>query len=606
MVSKFSKFEKIAFIVLSAFIWIYLWLRAYYIPLIHDEAATFFHYVHPENFLPFKAHLDANNHCLNSALAIVSYKIFGSSMLAIRLPNLLFALVFFFYTYKISTQIKSIILRWSFIITLLTASYFIEFFALARGYGISMALLLAVIWHLILVFKENKTINYFSTLILLALAMSANLTLMNIAIVINILLLIKAFEVLRNGRFKHIILRLLFIIIFGFLPIIFFAIFSFKLRESGALYYGDNLGFWESTIRTLTKAFTGGSYLFAEIVIVLLFIFSIVIFIIRIFRSRLAETFKDFRIIFPVLLIGNLCAIFILSLLYKVNYPEDRLALYLFPILIGTIVFAYDKLENPTIKVVVIISILPLLFLPIHLISNLNLTYSSFWKGERLPESFYEIVEKESLNKQIKPTIGGYLMRELCWNYWDFRNGGNLNKIQTSDFPGNSADFQISDENSLSKFLDNYNILETDNHSKLSILKRKKLLDKTMIYVVNKINTKGQTTEEYFGFLDINADTLVGKRLLINYDFSLLSKIKAFNAFIVITVFDKDRNSLQYIYYSLYRAKTFWTGENSNLNICLYIPKLTKESHSLVTYIWNIDKLPFKIKNGKCEVFELQ
>jgi len=48
---------------------IYLILRAVFIPLVHDEAATFFHYIHSFDFVPFIAHWDANNHILNSALA---------------------------------------------------------------------------------------------------------------------------------------------------------------------------------------------------------------------------------------------------------------------------------------------------------------------------------------------------------------------------------------------------------------------------------------------------------------------------------------------------------------------------------------------------------
>ncbi|MFC2110981.1 hypothetical protein ACFLQ5_00865 [Bacteroidota bacterium] len=604
--NKLSKFESYIFIALSALIWIYLWLRAYYIPLVHDEAATFFHYIHPEEFLPYIAHLDANNHFLNSALAIVSYKIFGSSQIALRLPNLLFALMFFFFTYKISTQIKSWILRWSFIISLFTASYFIEFFALARGYGISMALLLAVIWHLILVLKENKTISYFASLLFMALAMAANLTLINTAIIINVLLLFKAFENFKIVKSKIVIYRLLFVLVLGIIPLIFFASFSFKLKEYGSLYYGDNINFWESTIQTLIKAFTFGNSLFSEIVIVLFFISSMLIFFIEIFRRRLTETFKDLRIIFPVLLIGNLCAIFVLSFLFKVNYPEDRVALYLFPLLIGTIIFAYDKLENRTTIILGRISLLPLLFLPIHLFINLNLSHSSYWNSECLPESFYKIVEQQSLNKQIKPTIGGYLMRELCWNYWDFRNGGKVNKIQTSDFPGNIADFQISSEDNLLKFRDEYDILETDKYSKLSLLKRKKSLQKERLISLNDINTSGQINDEFFGFYETDTDSLIGKKLLISYDLSVISKVEAFNAFVVISLSDKHNNSLRYIYYSLYRAKTIWSGEKSNLNICLYVPELSKESHYLTSYFWNVDKLPFEINNGKCVVFELK
>ena len=89
--------DKKIFLLLSLLIWIYLWLRAFFIPITYDEAATFYHYIHFGRFLPFIAHWDANNHFLNSALSIISYRLLGSSELALRLPNLIFAPLFFYF-----------------------------------------------------------------------------------------------------------------------------------------------------------------------------------------------------------------------------------------------------------------------------------------------------------------------------------------------------------------------------------------------------------------------------------------------------------------------------------------------------------------------------
>ena len=65
--------------IIFAFLFIYIALRASLIPLIHDEAATFFYYIQTGVYLPPEAHLAANNHILNSALGSISFHIFGSS-----------------------------------------------------------------------------------------------------------------------------------------------------------------------------------------------------------------------------------------------------------------------------------------------------------------------------------------------------------------------------------------------------------------------------------------------------------------------------------------------------------------------------------------------
>ena len=122
------KRENIVLIILFFFLWVYLWLRAYYIPFTHDEVATFFHYINSERFIPFvNAHWYANNHVLNTVLSFLTYKLFGASELSLRLPNLLFFPVFFFFASKLFCEIKDIFLRWLFILTLCLSHYFIEF-----------------------------------------------------------------------------------------------------------------------------------------------------------------------------------------------------------------------------------------------------------------------------------------------------------------------------------------------------------------------------------------------------------------------------------------------------------------------------------------------
>src|ERR1035438_356265 len=167
------------YICLALFLWIYLWLRAIFIPIAHDEVATFFYYVHTGKFFPFFSHWDTNNHYLNSALTWISYHLFGSSPLAFRIPNLLFAPVFFYFCYRIASVLQHPLLRWTFILSLCLAHSFLEFFAISRGYGISMALFLGAAWFLIKFIRTNAPRHIGFCLLFILLGTYANLALIN-------------------------------------------------------------------------------------------------------------------------------------------------------------------------------------------------------------------------------------------------------------------------------------------------------------------------------------------------------------------------------------------------------------------------------------------
>ena len=74
-----KKTEQIAFFTLATMVWIYLGMRSVYVPLIHDEAVTYFTYIQSANFIPPWAYWDANNHLLNSAASALFHVLFGSS-----------------------------------------------------------------------------------------------------------------------------------------------------------------------------------------------------------------------------------------------------------------------------------------------------------------------------------------------------------------------------------------------------------------------------------------------------------------------------------------------------------------------------------------------
>src|SRR5688572_21344921 len=92
-------------------IFVYLVLRVLLVPPVHDEAATFTHYIQQGQWMPYSAHWDANNHILNSFLSGLVFKVFGNGLLQLRIISLLSFILFAVYVYKIGRFIQTPVVR---------------------------------------------------------------------------------------------------------------------------------------------------------------------------------------------------------------------------------------------------------------------------------------------------------------------------------------------------------------------------------------------------------------------------------------------------------------------------------------------------------------
>jgi hypothetical protein len=131
--------------VLSAAAFAYAAVRAVRIPIVHDEALTFFFFVSGPwaGTLDPKVPLPENNHFLNSVLSAVSWKVFGGGDLALRIPNLLSYLLFLAATASLALRQSTASLTVAAFLLLNAQAFAVEFFSLSRGYGLGLAFLAA-------------------------------------------------------------------------------------------------------------------------------------------------------------------------------------------------------------------------------------------------------------------------------------------------------------------------------------------------------------------------------------------------------------------------------------------------------------------------------
>lgn len=113
-----------------------------------DEANTYFWWVRA--YYPWSP--ASNNHVLNSLLMWVSTHVFGTSVLAVRLPALIGAALYIFICYFLCRSITDrFSLQFPVFVCLIFNPLILDFMVAARGYGLANAFLLAAIaipvWH---------------------------------------------------------------------------------------------------------------------------------------------------------------------------------------------------------------------------------------------------------------------------------------------------------------------------------------------------------------------------------------------------------------------------------------------------------------------------
>lgn len=158
----------------------YTGYRSYVLCMTHDESATW-NYFHEMGFWEClrteSCWHSANNHLLNTALFQYSVALFGQSDWAIRLPNVFAHLIYLGASIYIILQLthKSIagIAGW---VLINLNPYLLDFFSLARGYGLAMGFTLLSLAFFVAFIKKPRIVWSFGIFIAIALSILSNFT----------------------------------------------------------------------------------------------------------------------------------------------------------------------------------------------------------------------------------------------------------------------------------------------------------------------------------------------------------------------------------------------------------------------------------------------
>lgn len=275
--------RQITFWTLTILAFAYILARAILLSFTIDEAMTFNYVL---DLWPDV--LRANDHVLNTQAMKLTRWLFGDSEWSMRLPNMLTFIPYAWGTWQIASKVKSYIFFLVTIVLLYAHPTFLEFFGLARGYGMGIGLILPAIVCFWKSFEEGLELRkvyrcQILTALFAGMALLAYAALLNVYIALIGLMVLVQFRDLYRSNWKKGWMAL---IVSGIISVLFFGKTVsdlWNLKEAEELFFGTaTYGEWfENTYRYYFKL--GGSGALVESLafggLCLFFILSIILII---------------------------------------------------------------------------------------------------------------------------------------------------------------------------------------------------------------------------------------------------------------------------------------------------------------------------------------
>ncbi len=587
----YRSFSWLLFILL----FVYLILRAAFVAPLHDEVATLFHFVEPGVLWGDDMLVDANNHLLNSFLCRGIYLLFGDGFFMLRLPNVLAFILFFWGIVRLIKPIQINFTRTMLLLALTCIPFILEYFANARGYGLSLAFFVCTLVYLRGVAKLKKVRYAYLAYGFLVLAIYANLTFMvsGVLALMFILLLQVIYRADFNLR-RHLLLlmgHVLFAV--TLLPAYFYAQ---RLRTGEALYYGSLKGFWQVTGKTLTE----NVLFYNEDWMKWFFLLTAAGFIIfLVYNWRLHGTWKFFRrsdTIFAWFLFGNCIAIMIMAREMHINYPEDRVGMYLvilFLLLLGFII-GREKRSAWIMSL--------FLFFPISFVTRINLSTSVFSPDDRMSEAFFNDVMKYTVSNT---TVSAYPLMQLTWAYQDRERAPETVAMNEKAF-NFAADIVLTKTTLYGKedaFLANYDTIAYDPNSTFIAYRKHFPHRKTTIY--DTVFRAQKTSDEFIPIYTWQMpDSLKSKYLQFRVRGDVQAKPYKRELNLVFSTFSDSAQPVRYKYWNEH-----WTHglkEQFHLNYNYAVTGFNTDEKEARIYLWNPFHEEVEVKNGIFEIIILE
>lgn len=424
----------------------------------HDESFTYNHYVTASLADIFSYRLvSPNNHLLNTLLMKTGAYLFGPSEIALRFPNILAHLGFMFFSLLVLRRLDPWIMLPLFAM-INCNPYLLDFFALARGNGLSCFFLMGSIYFLVKYHESGRNSRYAWSVIFAFFSVLSHFTLLYffLALIaaVNLLPLFQRFysqvrvpfdkkTFFRINFFNLVASLILAIIMTG--PVI-------KLVRADQLFYGGESGFWKDTVGTLIETFfygmTYGSTwgIAVQLLVLATILATLAIFLYAIFKKNI-RVFQENSVLWTIFVLLLLCMFIILSQFYLVGtkLPVRRYGLLFVPLFMLVFSFLIAALfrYRRTKTLSLFLGYGFALTLSIHTFSAFSATTYLDWVYEKETRHVVTILQNDVRIRHttVPVTLGITWLFEPTVNFYRLTGGLSCLKEVNREGPGINADY---------------------------------------------------------------------------------------------------------------------------------------------------------------------
>jgi len=403
---------------------LYISFRAANLSFTHDESLSFFTANGDISYAK-----TPNNHLLNTALMKVSGSLFGNSELALRLPNILAFILYCVAGLSIIKNLNKPKISILLFAILVVNCLMFEFFGLARGYGLSMGMLMVSFSFFFKLDDKTLTIRTYtiylvSSLLFSQLAVYANFNALNVHLALLPVLLISVIQFAKGkiSQQNKIQVFIVFLSIFlidlaSLIPAIVQLKFLQGINELAV--FGNHNGLWQTTIKSLVTSFYYHQHDFPVTYNLILisaagtFLFGCMLFVRNLFR----KDFNNFTRIFSIFCLSLLAPV-LQEVFFDMPYPSSRTAILYFPVFSLVFIFFYSELYSATKNIILKVSLVALLigasaFTVYAAYTKRNFTNTSEWYYDKHDKEMLDLIDRDRLvcNNSDSVTIS---------NHWTF------------------------------------------------------------------------------------------------------------------------------------------------------------------------------------------
>ncbi len=609
---------------IGTLVFIYVAVRAYILSFTWDESYTFLEFVRRDFYSPLHyGEMSANNHLLNTWCMKFMSAFFGNHEFSLRAPNVLAYILYAAFSAKISLRFSKPIFVITAFVLLNLDPFLLDFFSLARGYGLSMGFMMAGLFFLYRFVEEGgNTKHAVLALACTALGALANLPLVNFFIVLTVVIylfllfcLLKKKITLRKALVRGIIfLPVPLVLLCWAIPL------SFTLRKANALYYGGTEGFWSDTVRSTIKAFLyepENNYLapVLGISVVVVTVFSFAWLFYDLFYRRKIHFFSG-----AVLFLLLACALLsqLQHFFLGTFFLTERTALFFIPLVILLLLFLLQRITQLHYRFFWFAPIFFFLF-AVHFFMNINFYFVQQWRENADVKSVIGFLEKKKREIPFERKniyMGIEFIYEPCLNYYRAANHLEWLNIVTPEGLLPTQDYFLVSKNRRDPLLNNADEVARfpsgavlyKNHLPSMI---QKVFNKKIDFEPSSSTERKQAnitdaagyksshstrtdTATIFsdGFSYICNDSLSDSRVLVVFSAMVYVPDTHFEAMMVLQM----DSAGQAVYWSGMNIKDYCNRPGQWVPVCItsQMPHAVKGGQEIKAYLWN---------TGKGEVF---